>query len=122
MVAELINHIVTWLNVFPAKTGVGMLSPRSIVMGNQLTYSEHCRCTYGIYVQTHEEGSSDTNEERAVDAICLGPTGNIQGTYTFMNLATGQIIYRRKWIEVPAPDWVIKRINDTGKKTKWNKN
>ena len=78
MVAELINHVITWLNVFSAKTGVGVLSPRLIVMVNQLAYSEHCRCTYGTYVQTHEEGSNDTDEERTVDAMCLGPTGNNQ--------------------------------------------
>ena len=56
-----------------------------------------------------------------VDAICLGPTGNSQGTYKFMNIATGLRIYRRKWTEVPAPDWVIKRVNDMGKKNKMDR-
>ena len=35
-----------------------------------------------------------------------------------MNLATGMRIKRRKWTELPVSDWVIKRVNDLGKKDK----
>ena len=112
MITELVNYVVTWLNVFPTGAGIGNLSPRSIATGTQLTYNEHCRCPFGTYVQTHEEGGNDTDKERSVDGICLGPTGNSQGTYKFMNLATGQRLYRRKWTEILALDWVIQRVND----------
>jgi len=43
-------------------------------------------------------------------AICLGPTGNIQGTYSFLNLLTGLMIKRRCFTELPAPDSVIDRV------------
>ena len=41
-----------------------------------------------------------------------GSDGNIQGTYSFLNLATGQILKRRRFTELPAPDSVIKRVAD----------
>ena len=94
------------------------ISPRGLIIGTNLSYSEHCRCPFGAYVQTHEEGYNKTDTERSLDAICLGPTGNSQGTYNFMNLATGMKIKRRKWTELPVSDWVIKRVNDLGKKDK----
>jgi hypothetical protein len=47
---------------------------------------------------------------RTTPAICLGPTGNLQGSYFFFSLVTGQIIRRRKWSELPVPDAVIERV------------
>ena len=118
MVTDMINWIVTWLKVFPMSGGIQGVSPRALVVGTALNYQQHCRCPFGAYVQTHEETDNDTDRPRTLDAICLGPTGNTQGTYKFLNLSTGRRIYRRKWTELPAPDWVIKRVNELGKKDK----
>ena len=49
-------------------------------------------------------------KSRGIPAICLGPTGNLQGTYSFLNLATGLVIKRCHFTELPAPDSVIKRV------------
>ena len=81
----MVDHIVTWLNVFPMSGGIENISPRGLIIGTNLSYSEHCRCPFGAYVQTHEEGSNNTDAERSFDAIWLGPTGNPQGTYKLMN-------------------------------------
>jgi hypothetical protein len=43
-------------------------------------------------------------------SICLGPTGNIQGTYNFYSLVSGLILKRRTWTELPVPQSVIARI------------
>jgi hypothetical protein len=40
-------------------------------------------------------------------SICLGPTGNIQGTYNFLSLVSGLVIKRHEWDELPAPQSVI---------------
>ncbi len=45
---------------------------------------------------------------RGAPAICLSPTGNIQGTYNFLNLASGLGIKQRSFDKLPAPDSVIK--------------
>ncbi len=50
--------------------------------------------------------------------ICLVPTGNIQGTYNFLNLLSGLVIKRREFDELPAPDSIIQRVNTlAGKKS-----
>ena len=42
--------------------------------------------------------------------ICLGPTRNIRGTYSFLSLTTGLEIKRRHFDELPAPDSNIKQV------------
>ena len=66
---------------------------------------------FGSYCEVHEENTpTNSMKLRGIPAICLGPTGNIQGTYSFLNLATGLVIKRRRFTELPAPDSVIKRV------------
>jgi hypothetical protein len=55
-------------------------------------------------------------QAHSLGAICLGPTGNFQGSYKFLNLHTGQRITCRKWTDLrPMPQEVIKRVNELGK-------
>jgi hypothetical protein len=49
-------------------------------------------------------------QSRALPTICLGPTGNFQGSYHFLNLLTGLVIKRRAFFELPAPQSVIDRV------------
>ena len=47
---------------------------------------------------------------RSLPTICLGPTGNFQGSYNFLNLVSGLVIKRRAFHELPAPDSIIARV------------
>jgi hypothetical protein len=47
----------------------------------------------------------------------LGPTGNLQGTYKFLSLATGKKVKRRAFTPYPMPDSVIKKVKVYGKST-----
>ncbi len=49
------------------------------------------------------------------EAICLGPTRNMQGTYKFMCLTTGKVIKRRQFKEMPMPRSMIEKIEDMDK-------
>ncbi len=49
-------------------------------------------------------------------AICLGPTGNMQGSYKFMSLTTGKKIVRRKFTEMPITESVIRQVDKWGQK------
>ena len=49
-------------------------------------------------------------EEGTQGAICLKPTGNLQGTYHFLSLHTGRKITRSKFTEVPDLSIVVKRV------------
>jgi hypothetical protein len=118
MLIDLVYSTTIWLNAFPPKDGVSShLSPRNIITGITFDYDKHCRAQFGSYVQTHEEPAtpSTMQEARTLGAICLGPTGNIQGSYKFLNLRTGQRITRQKWTDLPMPQEVIDRVNELGK-------
>jgi hypothetical protein len=53
---------------------------------------------------------TNTMEPRTKWEICMGPTGNLQGSYKFMSLTTGKKIARRKFTEMPMTEAVMKQI------------
>jgi hypothetical protein len=40
----------------------------------------------------------------------MGPTGNLQGSYKFLSLATGKKITQRKFTEMPVMELVTKQV------------
>ena len=114
MLIHLVKNAALWLNAFPAKDVVSSkYSPRFIMTGKELNAEKHAVLEFGAYVQTHEDHTNDMNQ-RAVGAICMGPTGNQQGSHWFMNLTTGQRLNRFKLDRVTngagsdpegQPDW-----------------
>ena len=117
MLIELVYFSTMWLNAFPPKGGVSdNISPRGIMTGIQFDYGKHCRLPFGSYVQAHEEPNpTNTQAARTVGAICLGPTGNSQGSYKFLNLRTGRPLTRRNWTPLPMPKEVIDRVDQLGR-------
>ena len=96
MIVKMVYNAVKWLNAFPARGGVSeFMSPRMIMTGTQLNYATDCQLAFGAYIQAHQEPSpTNSQEARMVGAVCLGPSGNIQGSYEFLNLWTGKKINR----------------------------
>ena len=114
MLIHLTKNSVFWLNAFPARDGVSSkYSPRYIMTGQELSYSRHVQLEFGEYVQTHEEHNNEMME-RTLGAICLGPTGNQQGSHWFLSLSTGARIVRHRWTRLPLPREAIIRVNDFG--------
>ena len=112
IVIHLLHFVVMWLNNFPSATSGTRYSPREIILRRRLDYTHHCRAMFGSYCEVHEdhEKSRNSMKPRGVPAICLGPTGNIQGTYNFLSLVTGLVIQRRHFTELPVPQSVIDRV------------
>ena len=101
--------------MFPAKGGVTNVSPRTLMTGVKLDYNRHCRLPFRSYVQVHKEPSATNSPTaRTIGAITLGPTGNLQGGYKFLNLRTVKNITRRNWKHLPIPIEVIERVNEIG--------
>ena len=89
MLIHLVKNAVFWLNAFPYRDGVSSQhSPRYIMTGQEVTYDKQVRMEFGAYAQTHEDHDNSMHA-RTVGAICLGPTGNAQGSHWFLNLSTG---------------------------------
>jgi hypothetical protein len=85
--------------------------PREIILCHCLSYKYHCRALFGAYCKTHED-NKPTNSmcSHALPTICLGPTGNFQDSYHFLNLLSGLVIKRHAFVELPAPQFVIDRV------------
>jgi hypothetical protein len=124
MIIEMMAHVVLWLNAFPPASGVSATySPRTIMTGTALDFTKHCQIPFGAYAEVHEDiNKTNTIDERTQPAICLGPTANFQGSYTFMSLRTGKRITRKQFTELPMPDSVIKRVKAMALKEKQDKN
>ena len=108
-----------WLNNFSVKNGVStQYSPREIILRHKLNFKNHCRAPFGSYCEVHEENTpTNSTKSRGLPAICLGSTGNIQGSYSFLNLSMGLVLKRRQFTELPAPESVIKRVTTLAAKS-----
>ena len=119
LLIHLLHHIVMWLNNFLVAGGISdRFSPREIILRHRQDAKHHCRAPFGAYCETHEDNKpTNSMKSRGLPTICLGPTGNIQGTYHFLNLSSGLVIKRCYFDELPAPDSVINRVNSLAGKT-----
>ena len=110
MLIHLMHFVVMWLNNFPVSNEISSTySPRKIVLRHYLDCNHHCLAPFGAYCKTHKDNTPTNNmTTRGCPAICLGPMGNIQGTYNFLSLVTGMVIKHHRFDELPIPDVVIK--------------
>jgi hypothetical protein len=112
MLIQLLHFVVMWLNNFPLATGIStQLSPQELIIRHRLDYKKHCKAPFGAYCKAHKE-NNPTNSmlTRGTPSICLGPTGNLQGSYHFLSLMTGKLIKCRHFTEIPIPQAVINRV------------
>ena len=110
LVKELATAAVSCLNMLPHPDGVSAtLSPATIVTGAPKTDFRTMRLEFGSYVQVYDGTSNDT-KSRTLGAIATNHTGNSNGDYSFMSLATGHRIHRRSWTVLPISDSVISRV------------
>ena len=89
MTIELAKHVVMSLNTFPRKSGLSKTySQRTIMAVKALDWNKSCKLHFGAYAKVHKDSNvTNTLEERIQGAICLGPTGNLQGTYNCFRYA-----------------------------------
>jgi len=77
------------------------------------------KARFGAYCEVAEHADiTNTQKARTTPAVCLGPTGNMQGTYKFFNLLTGHVIKRRSFTVLPYPNRMIRLVNEWGEKSK----
>eukprot|EP00957_Ditylum_brightwellii_P023206 1751211-Ditylum_brightwellii.AAC.1 len=111
MIEEPINVCFMWFNTFPPKSGVSTtLSPRAIITGTILNIKNQCCIPFEVYTQICKEESNSVATESTLGTICLGPVGNVQGTYKFMSLRASKLIIRGDSSEIPATQDIIKRV------------
>jgi hypothetical protein len=110
LIAEMVKSAIFWLNSFPNMKGISdNMSPRFIVTGQSVDYVKHCRYQFGEYVQVHEP-HDNSMAPRTVGTLALRPTGNAQGSFYLLSLATRRVINRARATKLPMPEEVIKRV------------
>jgi hypothetical protein len=112
MVRHMVTDATRCLNQFPRKNGISAtMSPATIVTGVGTPDYHRMKLEFGAYVQVFEDSEpTNTPRARSMGAIALCPTGNSQGDYYFMSLATGARIARHRWTELPITDTAIARV------------
>ena len=79
----------------------------------------HARAKFGSYcVAYNEPDLTNTQDLRGHDCICLGATGNRQGTHKFLDLETERVVKRKQFDEYPMPDAIKRRVEAIGIKNK----
>jgi hypothetical protein len=108
-----------WLNNFPSATGISnQFSPREIILCHRLKYKQHCCTPFGAYCEVHKDNDpTNSMQSQSTPAICLDPTGNLQGTYHFFSLVTGMLIKHCRWTELQVLQSVIDRVGHFAKKS-----
>ena len=122
IIKAMVGFVVMWQNALRSKSGISKEhSPRELVLRWQLDYKKHMKTRFGAYCEVAEHADiTNTQRARTTPAVCLGPTGNMQGTYKFFNLLTGHVVKRRSFTVLPYPSRMIRLVNEWGKKS--NKN
>jgi hypothetical protein len=112
MIIELMHFCVLWLNSFPVKSGVSeKWSPRELISRHWLDAKLHCKTPSGAYCEMHKDPDiTYTMEPRTKWGICMGPIGNLQGSYKFMSLTTRTKIAWHKFTEMQMTEAVMKQI------------
>ena len=117
LVVHIVTDAVRCLNQFPWVNGISSeSSPLSLVTGAAAPDYNGMRVELGQYVQVFEPSDpTNTPKARALGAIALTPTGNANGDYYFLSLATGARISRHQWTELPITDTCIARVEALAK-------
>ena len=113
-----INHqvedMIKPMNALPASDGISdNTSPLTIVTGaGPIDYSK-LRIEFGAYAQVFEDNKITNNADtQAHGCIALSCYPNENDKYLFMNLNTGQLIWRRQFTKLPIIDLVINQVHE----------
>jgi hypothetical protein len=105
IIMHLVINAVMLLNAYVDKQGISTEhSPHKIILRWNLDATVHCCAQFGSYCIAYDEPDphqTNTMEDRVIQAICLGPSGNSQGTHKFLDLETGQVVKRKRFDKPP---------------------
>ena len=93
---HLVFRSIKILNHFPVKESISdTIITTKIMTGKSLHYKKDIGLHIGQYCQVHEEDTPcNIDQPLTKRAICMGPSGNIQGGFKFMSLRSMKNISR----------------------------
>ena len=86
-----------------------------------MNFKKRCRVDFGEYVEVHDEPTpTNSMDSRTRLCVALGPTGNLQGNYKFMDINTGMKLKKTAWTCITMPDSVIGKLTRRAEREKRN--
>ena len=113
MIVELMYAMVYWYNfTIPEDCISNTMGPGTIVLGRTYDFNAVCgeESKYGEYAQTHKK-TTNPIKSRTISAICLRPSGSVQGGSYYYSLRTGRRLHRRRRTPLHMPQEVIDRVH-----------
>ena len=120
MIHFLVKDVLKFKNARPAPNGISdTISPSIFIMGHSALDFNNMKIEFGAYAQIFEDRTiTNTPAARTIGAIALTSYPDSTGSYPFINLNTGRVIYRRQFTVLPIADHVITRVHDLGVRDK----
>ena len=119
IIKRMVLNAVLFLNAYVDKQGISEeYSPRELILRWQLHWKRHCKYHFGAYGEAYDDPDptiTNTQQLRSRSVICLGPTGNMQGSFFFLDLNSKAVIKCRKFVKFPMPDSMIRKLEAWGR-------
>jgi hypothetical protein len=111
---ELVLACVVTLNMIPRQASVSPAhSPWGLITGRSIDYNKHFRLAPGVFCMVHEENApTNSMDQRALEAIAIGPCTSLYGSYRFLSLVSGRIIRRRDWTTMTITNRIVTRVEE----------
>ena len=117
LLVHTVYTMVFWLNAFVNGSENYGFSPRTLVTGLLTNHARDCKAAPGEYLEAEVDPDvTNTNDPRTRACVCLGPSGNRQGSVKCLDLETNKTVYRSVANVDPMPDDIIRKVNALGKK------
>jgi hypothetical protein len=88
-----------------------MRSGTERLTGRQLDGRRDAKFVFGAYVQVHPTATNNSMDGRTTAAIALLPTGNLDGSWYFLNIKTWSVFVRNTATALAIPDPVLDVLN-----------
>ena len=113
MISCMVENAVFWINTLPVNSGMSCtISPWMLMTGTNIDFKKHYKIEFGAYAEAQEATfPRNSPQSRTEPDICIGPTGNLQGSHWFLKLRTRRRIKQRTITPIPIPARVIDRVH-----------
>ena len=112
MISCMVENAVFCLNALTINSGMSCtIYPQTLMTGTTIDFNNYYKIEFGAYAEAQEKTFPYNSTQSCTEpAICLGPTGNLQGSYWFLNLSTGRHIKQRTFNPIYVPMHVTNPI------------
>ena len=116
IVVWMVKAAVYAIGGLPKRSAEDGRSGRERLTGRGVTGPIDTKFVFGAYVQCDPTETDNTMTERTIAAIALMPTGNLRGSWFFLNLKTWRVFTAESATPLPIPPAVIDLLNERADK------